>query len=238
MAILIRVEDIESEQLDALRFGLRAASSRMPLDDLEDAERIFLELLARPYCRGLAMGYISTFVLFGPPIVDQRFVLLPACVTDRAASRRGTDFLTQHVVPHVTIGMFVEGMGCCYGAGEALEWHVTWPFTYVEGTPTPVWSRVTRFIVPIRKVLDVIVQELLQHRCFTRPIACCVHFDSTRCRWELDAGIALEVCVLLREAVQRYFRRLDAMSAFQLFSLPIRITSFYEDSAVVQSNTV
>ena len=233
MAIPIRVDGIESVQLDALRFGLRSASSRMPLDDLEDAERIFLELLARPYCRGLAMGYTATFVLFGPPIVDDRFVLLPACVTDRAASRRGTDFLTEHVFPHVTVGTFVEGMGCCRGAGDALEWHVTWPNYYVEGVSTPVWSRDTRFIVPIRKVLDGIAQELLRHRFFMRPIPCCVHFDSTSCRWELDAGLGLEVCLLLRDAVERYFRRLGAMDAFRLFSPPIHITGFYEDSPVV-----
>ena len=233
MASSLRVEGIEDEQLNVLRFGLRAASSRIPLDSLEDAERMFLELLARPYCRGLAMGYTATFVLFGPPIVDQRFVLLPACVTDRAASRRGTDFLTQHVVPHVTVGMFVEGMGCCVGAGDALEWHVTWPNYYVEGASTPTWSRVTRFIVPIQKVLDAIARELLKHRFFTRPIPCCVHFDSTSCRWELDDGIALEMIRLLRAAVERYFRRLDAMSAFQLFSPPIHITSFYEASPLV-----
>ena len=233
MATPLRVEGIESVQLDALRFGLRSASSRMPLDDLEDAQRIFLELLARPYCRRLAMGYTATFVLFGPLIVDDRFVMLPACVTDRAATRRGTDFLTEHVFPHVTVGMFVEGMGCCRGAGDAFEWHVAWPNFYVAGASTPTWSRDTRFIVPIRKVLGVISQELLRHRFFTRPIPCGVHFDSTICRWELDAGLGLEVCLLLREAVERYFRRLGAMEAFRLFSPPIHITGFYEDSPVV-----
>ena len=191
MASSPRVEDIEPEQLDVLRFALRAASSRIPLDDREDAERVFLQLLARPYSLGLSMGYITTFVLFGPPIADQRFVLFPACVTDRAASWRGTDFLSQQVIPHVTVGTFVEGMGRCFGAGDSLEWHVAEPFTFEEGTATPVWSRVTRFIVPIRKVLDVIVQELLRYRCFMRPLPCCVHFDSTRCRWELEGGIAL-----------------------------------------------
>ena len=229
----LRLESIEKEQLDVLCFGLRAASSRIPLETLEDAERIFLELLPRPYCRGLAMGYTPTYVLFGPPIVDDRYVLLPACVTDRVASRRGTDFLTEHVVPHVTVGMFVEGMGCRVGAGDDLEWRVTWPSYYVEGCPTPTWSRVTRFIVPIHKVVAAIARELLKHRFFARPIPCHVRFDSTICRWELEDGIAVEMIPLLREAVERYFRRLGATDAFRLFAAPIHITGFYEDSPVV-----
>jgi hypothetical protein len=174
------------------------------------------------------MGYTPTYVLFGPSIVDDRYVLLPACVTDRVASRRGTDFLTEHVVPHVTVGMFVEGMGSRVGSGNELEWHVTYPSYFVDGCPTPTWSRVIRFVVPIQKVVKAMACELLKHRFFSRPIPCRVRFDSIICRWEFDDGIALDVAHLLRDAVERYFRRLGAMYAFCLWSRPIHITSYYE----------
>ena len=121
---------VDSHQLEVLRGALRVASRDFPDDDLESASRRFLEILTRPKCHSLSLGYVETFVLFGPPYVSGRFVMMPGCVTDRSASRRGVDFLQANHVPHVTVGRFNDGCGVERGGGLHLEWHISSP---------PVW---------------------------------------------------------------------------------------------------
>ena len=86
-----RAAGIEGEQLALLRGDLRNASAAIPADDLQSAGRRFLALLERPQSVGFSIGWIDPFVQLGPAILDDRLVMLPSCVTNFAATLRGSD---------------------------------------------------------------------------------------------------------------------------------------------------
>ena len=225
---------VDAQELDVLRGALRAASGAFPDDDLESAARRFLEALGRPKCPGFSLGYVETFVLFGPPYASGRFVMLPALVTDRYCSRRGMDCLEPRQTPHVTAGRFREGCGVDRGGGLALEWAVSSPPVWKEDRAILEWIRDTRFVVPIRKVVNDLAVELAVARCFERPLPCRVYLDEDEWCWVLADGAAVEVYLAFREALLRHFRLLGADYAFEPWCCRggsdwVHISAFYED---------
>ena len=122
-----RAAGVDGEQLASLRGDLRIASSAIPADDLISAQRRFFALLERPMSVGFSIGWHETFLQLGPAFLDERFVMLPSCVTNFSATLRGSDYLSPQVVPHVTLGELDIGMGFAVGRGPGLEWHVSGP---------------------------------------------------------------------------------------------------------------
>lgn len=108
----------------AARIAARRSSERffaIPADDLQSAGRRFLALMERPQSVGFSIGWIDPFVQLGPAFLDDRLVMLPSCVTNFAATLRGSDYLSPQVVPHVTLGKLAVGMGRVVGGASGLE---------------------------------------------------------------------------------------------------------------------
>jgi hypothetical protein len=200
----LRSGPFAGEVLDTLVRELAVVQGGIPLDELVDARRRFLAVLERPLSVGLSLGWETSFVQFGPPIVNDRVVMLPSCVTNRTGTRRGGDYLGPLLIPHVTVGKLREGMGRTRAGVDGVEWHVSGPSSPHPTWGTQVWDQSTRYIVPIEELVNDLSRHLLAHRCFERPLACRMCLDTASCRWVLEGGPALEVVRVFRAAIDSY----------------------------------
>lgn len=113
----------------------------------------YRHVASRPLDGLLQYGFEDLAVQFGPPVASDRYVLLPAVVTNVLGEVRAADRLPPHYVPHLTLGRLEEGGGWPSIARGSTIWSISEAPFMRPGGSTPTWSRVVDHEVNVSELL-------------------------------------------------------------------------------------
>lgn len=113
----------------------------------------YRHVASRPLDGLLQRGFEDLAVQFGPPVASDRYVLLPAVVTNVLGEVRAADRLLPHYVPHLTLGHLEEGGGWPSIARGSTIWAIAEAPVMLPGRSTPTWSHVVDHEVNVSELL-------------------------------------------------------------------------------------
>ena len=154
----------------------------------------------------LQHGFEDVAVRFGPPVASDRYLLLPAVVTNLRGDVRAADRLLSHYVPHMTLGHFEEGGGWVSISRGSTIWAIAEAPFMVPGRSTPTWSHVVDHEVNVSELLRELSGSDLFEAASHGPLDAEVEFLEDR--FVLRGGAALRFYREVQRAVEDHGRSL------------------------------
>ena len=164
-------------------------------------------MASRPLDGLLQHGFEDLAVQFGPPVASDRYVLLPAVVTNVLGEVRAADRLLPHYVPHLILGHLEEGGGWPSIARGSTIWAIAEAPVMLPGRSTPTWSRVVDHEVNVSELLRDLCGSELFEAASRGPLGADVEFLEDR--FVLRGGAALCFYREVQRAVEAHGRSLN-----------------------------
>ena len=162
----------------------------------------FRYVAARPLDGLLQHGFEEPAVQFGPLLASERYVLLPAVVTNVPGAVRAADRLPPHYVPHLTVGHFEEGGGWPSIDRGSTMWAIAGAPVLLPGRSTLTWSRDVDHVVNLTELLQGLSSSVLFEAASRGPLGADVEFLEDR--FVLRGGPALRLYRDVQRAVEAH----------------------------------